>query len=103
MVDTEQPNKLNNCWSVVQIVETAASYAAAGCDIVAPSDMNDGRIKQISEKLKYEGIRNKVCIMSYSAKFASCLYGPFRDAAGSGPQGGTNVLADLHTELLHVM
>ena len=90
VVDPQRPNMLKNQQSVEQIVETAAAYVAAGCDIVAPSDMNDGRIKMISDRLKRDGVRNKVAIMSYSAKFASCLYGPFRDAAGSGPQGGTN-------------
>jgi len=90
VVDPERRNMLKNRQSVEQIVETAYAYAAAGCDIVAPSDMNDGRIQQISERLKQHGVRNRVSIMSYSAKFASCLYGPFRDAAGSGPQGGTN-------------
>merc|ERR1711881_704500 len=49
--------------------------------------MNDGRIVEIFNMLKERHLRNKVAVMSYSAKFASCLYGPFRDAAGSAPQG----------------
>lgn len=79
---------LNNRCSVEQIAETAYAYVKAGCHIVAPSDMNDGRIQAICDKLRAEGLRNKVSILSYSAKFASSMYGPFRDAAGSAPKKG---------------
>lgn len=55
---------------------------------MAPSDMNDGRIRAIKLKLIEEGIAHKVVLMSYAAKFSGCLYGPFRDAAGSVPSFG---------------
>ncbi len=64
------------------LVEQALSHARAGADIVAPSDMMDGRIGAIREALEAEGFVN-TCIMAYSAKYASSYYGPFRDAVGS--------------------
>jgi len=64
------------------------NYAAAGAHCVAPSDMMDGRIKAIKRALIDSGFGNKCTLMSYSAKFASSLYGPFRDAAGSAPSFG---------------
>lgn len=57
--------------------------AAAGCDILGPSDMMDGRIGAIRDALDAEGYQH-IAIMSYAAKYASCFYGPFRDAVGSG-------------------
>src|SRR3546814_4892837 len=57
-------------------------YARAGTDIVAPSDMMDGRIGQVRDVLERDGQRNTL-IMSYAAKYASAFYGPFRDAVGS--------------------
>ncbi|NXI48999.1 HEM2 dehydratase, partial [Chloroceryle aenea] len=60
----------------------------AGCHIVAPSDMMDGRIAAMKEALISNDLGNKVSVMSYSAKFASCFYGPFRDAALSKPAFG---------------
>ena len=65
------------------LVKQALSHAEAGADVVAPSDMMDGRIKSIREALDSEGFQN-VQIMSYAAKYASGFYGPFRDAVGSG-------------------
>jgi len=65
----------------------AVAYAAAGADMVAPSDMMDGRVAAIRLALDAEGFAD-VAIMSYSAKFASAYYGPFRDAAGSTPRFG---------------
>ena len=65
----------------------AVSHAKAGADIVAPSDMMDGRIRFIRNALDQNGFK-KVSIMSYSAKYCSAFYGPFRDAAGSAPQFG---------------
>lgn len=59
-----------------------------GADMVAPSDMMDGRIKGIKYGLIEAGLAHKVSLMSYSAKFASAMYGPFRDAAGSVPSFG---------------
>ncbi len=66
---------------------TAVSHAAAGADIVAPSDMMDGRVRAIRTELDREG-HQQTAIMSYAAKFASAFYGPFRDAAESAPQKG---------------
>ncbi|KAF8897092.1 hypothetical protein CPB84DRAFT_1781546 [Gymnopilus junonius] len=74
--------------SVDRIAEVAVNYARAGAHCVAPSDMMDGRIKAIKRGLIDAGFGNKVTLMSYSAKFASALYGPFRDAAGSAPSFG---------------
>lgn len=79
---------LNNAMSVERISDVAMAYARAGAHCVAPSDMNDGRIRAIKLKLIEEGISHKVNLMSYSAKFSGCLYGPFRDAAGSCPSFG---------------
>ena len=74
--------------SVDRIAEVAVNYARAGAHCVAPSDMMDGRIKAIKRGLIDAGFGNKVTLMSYAAKFSGCLYGPFRDAAGSVPQFG---------------
>jgi porphobilinogen synthase len=63
-------------------VKQALSHAAAGADIVAPSDMMDGRIGEIRDALEAAGHRN-TRILAYSAKYASSFYGPFRDAVGS--------------------
>ncbi len=69
------------------IARTALSHAAAGADMVAPSDMMDGRVGAIRELLDANGFE-RVSIMAYSAKYASAFYGPFRDAAQSAPQFG---------------
>ncbi len=69
------------------LVKQAISHAKAGCDIVAPSDMMDGRIGAIREALESEGFINTK-ILAYSAKYASAFYGPFRDAVGSGASLG---------------
>ena len=68
--------------TVAMLVQQATSHAAAGADIVAPSDMMDGRIGAIRTKLEADGHRNTL-ILAYAAKYASCYYGPFRDAVGS--------------------
>lgn len=60
----------------------------AGAHMVAPSDMMDGRIRAIKEALIAAGFGNRVSLMAYSAKFATSLYGPFREAAGSVPNFG---------------
>ena len=65
------------------LVRQALAQAEAGCDVVAPSDMMDGRIGTIREALDAQGFQD-VKIMSYAAKYASAFYGPFRDAVGSG-------------------
>lgn len=64
--------------SVERIAEVAVNYAKAGAHCVAPSDMMDGRVKAIKRALIDSGLGNKCTLMSYSAKFASSLYGPFR-------------------------
>ena len=69
------------------LAKTALSHAQAGADIVAPSDMMDGRVRFIREALEHNGFKD-VAIMSYAAKFASAFYGPFRDAAESAPAFG---------------
>ena len=73
--------------TVELLVKTALSHAAAGADMVAPSDMMDGRIGAIREALDERGF-DQTAIMSYAAKFASAFYGPFREAAESPPQFG---------------
>ena len=67
------------------IARTAVSHAEVGADMVAPSDMMDGRVMAIRESLDERGLEN-VPIMAYSAKFASAFYGPFRDAVGCAPK-----------------
>ena len=69
------------------LAKTALSHAEAGADMVAPSDMMDGRVAAIRAKLDENGYQN-LPIMAYSAKFASAYYGPFRDAADSAPHFG---------------
>ena len=69
------------------LAKASVAYAAAGADIVAPSDMMDGRVGAIRAALDQAGYRD-VAVMAYSAKFASAYYGPFRDAAHSAPQFG---------------
>lgn len=69
------------------LAQTALSHVQAGADVIAPSDMMDGRVKSIRHCLDQHGFENTP-LMSYSAKYASGFYGPFRDAAGSAPQFG---------------
>jgi len=69
------------------LAKTALSHARAGADLVAPSDMMDGRVAAIREALDEEGLE-EIPIMAYSAKYASAFYGPFREAAASTPQFG---------------
>lgn len=73
--------------SLELLARTAASQAEAGADIVAPSDMMDGRVAAIRSELDREGFENTP-IMAYASKYASAFYGPFRDAAESTPQFG---------------
>ena len=65
----------------------ALSYAKAGVDVIAPSDMMDGRIEKINEILEKNGYYN-IILMSYAVKYSSAYYGPFRDAADSAPKFG---------------
>jgi len=80
-------NEIANDPTVEQLVRAAVSHAAAGADIVAPSDMMDGRVAAIRGALDERGFE-KVAIMSYAAKYYSVFYGPFRDAAQSAPKFG---------------
>jgi porphobilinogen synthase len=79
--------EVDNDASLPLIAKAAASLAAAGADIVAPSDMMDGRVAAIRAELDSTGFQ-QTPIMSYAAKFASAFYGPFREAADSAPQFG---------------
>jgi len=73
--------------TVAMLVRQAASHADAGADIVAPSDMMDGRVGAIRAQLEAQGHINTL-ILAYAAKYASCFYGPFRDAVGSAANLG---------------
>jgi porphobilinogen synthase len=79
--------RILNDETVEALVEQAACHAAAGADIVAPSDMMDGRIGAIRERLEADGHRDTI-LLSYAAKYASAFYGPFRDAVGSASNLG---------------
>ncbi|BGP40698.1 Aminolevulinate dehydratase [Rhodotorula kratochvilovae] len=79
---------IDNARSVRRMQDVALAYARAGAHIVAPSDMMDGRIGAIKQALVDEGFGNRCSVMAYSAKFASNMYGPFREAAGSVPNFG---------------
>ena len=78
---------VDNDATVEVLMRTALTYARAGVDVIAPSDMMDGRVGAIREALDTENFE-EIAIMAYSAKYASAFYGPFRDAAGSTPQFG---------------
>ena len=80
-------SEIVNDATVEVLAQMSVSHAQAGADFVAPSDMIDGRIAAIREALEENGL-NKTGIMSYSAKYASCFYGPFRDALDSAPGFG---------------
>jgi len=82
-----EDEEIVNDATVDQLVKTALSHATAGADIVAPSDMMDGRIGAIREALDGGGFTN-TAIMSYAAKYCSAFYGPFREAADSAPAFG---------------
>ncbi|MFC1591009.1 porphobilinogen synthase [Thermodesulfobacteriota bacterium] len=83
----EKNGMINNDETIKLLARQAVSHAAAGADIVAPSDMMDGRVLQIRKMLDEEDYL-QVPIMAYAAKFSSSFYGPFRDAAHSAPSFG---------------
>lgn len=83
----ESKNEVDNDITLEYISEIALSHVRAGADIVAPSDMMDGRILKVREKLDENGFLDTP-IMSYSVKYASNFYGPFREAANSAPKFG---------------
>jgi porphobilinogen synthase len=86
VVEKETGEVLNDV-SLELLARTASSQAEAGSDIVAPSDMMDGRVAALRSELDNEGFENTP-IMAYAAKYASAFYGPFREAADSAPQFG---------------
>jgi porphobilinogen synthase len=86
VVEKDTGEVLNDV-SLELLARTAASQAEAGADVVAPSDMMDGRVAAIRSELDNEGFENTP-IMAYAAKYASAFYGPFRDAAESAPEFG---------------
>jgi porphobilinogen synthase len=79
--------QVDNDRTLPLLAKMAISHVAAGADIVAPSDMMDGRVKAVREVLDEKGFQH-IPILSYAAKYASAYYGPFREAAGSVPQFG---------------
>jgi porphobilinogen synthase len=79
--------EVQNDSTLALLGQTAVSLARAGADVVAPSDMMDGRVLAIREALDGDGFE-EIPILSYAAKYASAFYGPFRDAAESAPQEG---------------
>jgi porphobilinogen synthase len=81
------PPRVDNDATLELLARTAVSHARAGADIVAPSDMMDGRVAAIRAELDSEGL-TETPIMAYAAKFASTFYGPFRDAADCAPESG---------------
>lgn len=85
--ETRDGFEVENDPSVVLLAKTAVSLARAGADVVAPSDMMDGRVAVMRGALDHEGFE-ETPILSYAAKFASAFYGPFREAADSAPQFG---------------
>lgn len=88
-----EDGEIKNDETVEILAEMSVSHAMAGADFVAPSDMMDGRILSIREALEDEGLVH-TGIMSYSAKYASAFYGPFRDALDSAPVAMKNVPKD---------
>jgi porphobilinogen synthase len=87
IVDHNGTKEVDNDQTLPLLMKQAISFAAAGADFVAPSDMMDGRIGAIRNALDDRGMTD-VGVMAYSAKFASAFYGPFREAAESAPQFG---------------
>ncbi|VAW37624.1 Porphobilinogen synthase, partial [hydrothermal vent metagenome] len=83
----DQDGYVLNDETIDVLIKQALSHAQAGADIVAPSDMMDGRVVAIRMAYEDSGFPN-ICILAYSAKYASCFYGPFRDAVGSAESLG---------------
>jgi porphobilinogen synthase len=84
---TDAQGYVQNDLTLEVLVQQALSQARAGVDVVAPSDMMDGRVRAIRDALEHDGFVN-TRILAYSAKYASAFYGPFRDAVGSAPNLG---------------
>ncbi|KAG8297205.1 hypothetical protein J6590_040347 [Homalodisca vitripennis] len=79
---------IHNELSIRRLAEVAVAYAKAGCHIVAPSDMMDGRVLAIKNALREAQMYSSVSLLSYAVKFASAFYGPFREASKSSPAFG---------------
>ncbi|MDQ2763505.1 MAG: porphobilinogen synthase [Pseudomonadota bacterium] len=91
-----EAGKVANDATIERLVEQGIMQARAGCDILAPSDMMDGRVGALRVALEVEGFRD-VLIMAYAAKYASAFYGPYREAIGSSALGATEGPADKKT------
>ncbi len=85
-----EAGRVHNDATIERLVEQGLMQAKAGCDILAPSDMMDGRVGALRAALEGEGLCD-VLIMAYAAKYASAFYGPYRDAIGSGKLGGGTI------------
>ena len=90
-----QDGKILNDETLAVLAKMAVAQAQAGADIMGPSDMMDGRVGYIRQALDAAGFTN-VSIMSYTAKYASCFYGPFRDALDSAPKHGNKLSYQMH-------
>ena len=86
---------IDNAASVARLAEISVAFARAGAQVIAPSDMMDGRVGAIKAALHAAGLGGTTAVMAYSAKFASCFYGPFRDAAHSGMAFGDRACYQL--------
>lgn len=81
-------DELDNTLSIERLAAISLAYAKAGAQVIAPSDMMDNRIGAIKQALAGAKLDRSVAVLSYAAKFASCFYGPFREAAKSKPGFG---------------
>jgi len=88
VLEKDEEGTINNAESLFCLAKQALAFAQAGADIVAPSDMMDGRVLAIKKILDQHGFGNKVAVLSYAVKFSSSFYGPFREAAKSAPAFG---------------
>lgn len=86
--ELREDGSINNSASIARLAQQALAYAQAGAQVVAPSDMMDGRVAAIKAALQQHGMAGRVSVLSYAVKFASNFYGPFRDAADSAPAFG---------------
>ena len=86
---------IDNAASVARLAAIAVAFARAGAQVIAPSDMMDGRVGAIKAALRGAGLGGATAVMAYSAKFASTFYGPFRDAAHSGMSFGDRACYQL--------
>ncbi len=91
-----EDGKVHNDATIERLVEQGLMQARAGCDILAPSDMMDGRVGALRSMLEGEGLADTL-IMSYAAKYASAFYGPYREAIGSAKLGAEGAPADKST------